>query len=147
MKIAEITSFLESLAHPVLQEPYDNAGLITGNPAWDCNGIVISLDATEDVVNEAITKNANLIIAHHPIIFSGLKKINGKNYVERAIITAIKNDVAIYAMHTNLDNVSVGVNRMIGEKLGLKNMRILSSKKNLLDKLVTFCPVNDAEKV
>ncbi|MEK7227011.1 MAG: Nif3-like dinuclear metal center hexameric protein, partial [Bacteroidota bacterium] len=118
MKISEIISFLESQAHPSLQEPYDNAGLITGNNDWSCTGILCSLDATEDVVNEAIAKKCNLIAAHHPIIFGGLKKINGKNYVERAIITAIKNDIAIYAIHTNLDNVAAGVNGRIAEKIG-----------------------------
>jgi putative NIF3 family GTP cyclohydrolase 1 type 2 len=108
MKISEIISFLESLAHPSLQESYDNAGLITGDPSWECTGIICSLDATEEVVKEAIAKKVNCIVAHHPIIFSGLKKINGKNYVEKTIITAIKNDIAIYAIHTNLDNVLHG---------------------------------------
>jgi putative NIF3 family GTP cyclohydrolase 1 type 2 len=109
MQISEIISFLESLAHPSLQESYDNAGLITGDPQWNCSGIICSLDATEEVINEAIQKKCNLIVAHHPIIFSGLKKINGKNYVEKAVITAIRNDIAIFAIHTNLDNVLNGV--------------------------------------
>src|SRR5689334_6930878 len=100
MQISEIISSLESLAHPSLQESYDNAGLITGDPQWNCSGIICSLDATEEVINEAIHNKCNLIVAHHPIIFSGLKKINGKNYVEKAVITAIKNDIAIYAIHT-----------------------------------------------
>lgn len=147
MKIAEITSFLESIAHPSLQESYDNAGLITGNPAWDCKGIVISLDATEEVINEAVEKKANLVVAHHPIIFSGLKKINGKNYVEKAVITAIKNDIAIYAIHTNLDNVLNGVNGKMAQLLGLKNCSILSPKSNTLKKLYTFVPAAQAEQV
>ncbi len=96
MKIADITAYLESIAPITLQENYDNAGLITGNPSWECTGIITSLDVTEEVVKEAIEKKCNLIVAHHPIIFGGLKKINGKNYVERTIITAIKNDIAIY---------------------------------------------------
>jgi putative NIF3 family GTP cyclohydrolase 1 type 2 len=95
MQIAQIISFLESTAPPSLQEHYDNAGLITGDTNWDCRGIICSLDATEEVVEEAIAKNCNMVVAHHPIVFGGLKKINGKNYVERAIITAIKNDIAI----------------------------------------------------
>jgi len=105
MKIAEIISHLETIAHPSLQEDYDNAGLITGNKEQECSGAIISLDATEEVIQEAIDKKINLVIAHHPIVFRGLKKINGKNYVEKTIIKAIKNDIAIYAIHTNLDNV------------------------------------------
>ena len=101
MKIAAIISHLESIAHPSLQEDYDNAGLITGAADWECTGAIISLDATEEVVLEAIQKKCNLVIAHHPIVFRGLKKINGKNYVEKTIITAIKNDIAIYAIHTD----------------------------------------------
>ena len=104
MKMGKIISFLESLADTSLQEDYDNAGLLTGDPDWTCTGILCSLDATEEVVQDAIAKKCNLIVAHHPIIFRGLKKINGKNYVERTIISAIKIDIAIYAIHTNLDN-------------------------------------------
>ena len=147
MKIAAVTSFLESLAHPSLQESYDNAGLITGDPAWECTGIICSLDATEEVIKEAIGKKANLIVAHHPIIFSGLKKINGKNYVEKTIITAIKNDIAIYAIHTNLDNVLHGVSGKMAELLGLKNVSILAPKANTLKKLFTFIPMDKAETV
>ncbi len=145
--VKEVTDFLESIAPLSYQESYDNSGLITGNPQSEIRGILVCLDSTEDVIMEAIEKGCNLVIAHHPIIFSGLKKITGKNYVERTILLAIKNDISIYAIHTNLDNVSVGVNKIIGEKLGLKNLKILSPKSSLLRKLVTFCPVNDAEKV
>jgi dinuclear metal center YbgI/SA1388 family protein len=147
MKISDITSFLESRAHSSLQEHYDNAGLITGETGWECTGIICSLDATEEVVNEAISKKCNLIIAHHPIIFKGLKKINGKNYVEKTIITAIKNDIAIYAIHTNLDNVIEGVNGKIAEVLGLENVSILFQKENSLKKLFTFVPVEKAADV
>lgn len=147
MKINDIISFLESLANPSLQEPYDNAGLITGDKEWTCTGIICSLDAIEEVVNEAIEKKCNLIVAHHPIIFSGLKKINGKNYVEKTIIRAIKNDIAIYAIHTNLDNVLTGVNGRIAAMLGLKNIRPLSFKENTLKKLFTFAPVDKTEQV
>ena len=98
MKIADIISFLELQAHPSLQEQYDNTGLITGDANWECSGIICSLDATEEVVKEAITKKYNLIIAHHPVIFGGLKKINGKNYVEKTVIAAIKNDIVIIYM-------------------------------------------------
>jgi dinuclear metal center YbgI/SA1388 family protein len=147
MKINEIILYLESLAHPSLQENYDNAGLITGNANWDCSGIICSLDATEEVVNEAIEKKCNLVVAHHPIIFGGLKKINGTNYVEKTIITAIKNDIAIYAIHTNMDNVIGGVNGKMAKMLGLKNVSILSPKENTLKKLFTFVPVDQAEQV
>src|ERR1700733_10434693 len=121
MKIADIISYLETIAHPSLQEAYDNAGLITGDADWTCSGAIISLDATDAVIAEAIEKKCNLVIAHHPIIFRGLKKINGKNYVERTVICAIKNDIAIYAIHTNLDNIAEGVNRRMAAKLGLGN--------------------------
>jgi len=147
MQINEIISFLESQAHPSLQEHYDNAGLIAGNPDWECTGIICSLDATEEVLKEALIKNCNLIVAHHPIIFGGLKKINGKNYVEKTIITAIKNDIAIYAIHTNLDNVIEGVNGKIAKLIGLKNSSILLPKTNSLKKLFTFVPVDKAEEV
>ncbi|MFT4154804.1 Nif3-like dinuclear metal center hexameric protein [Parafilimonas sp.] len=147
MKIAEIINHLETIAPPVLQEDYDNAGLITGNAAWNCTGILCTLDATEAVVEEAKTVSCNLIVAHHPIVFRGLKKINGKNYVEQTIINAIKNDIAIYAIHTNLDNVITGVNNKIADKLGLKNRQVLLPKENMLKKLCTFVPLEHAENV
>lgn len=147
IQIKHITDYLESIAPLSLQESYDNSGLITGNPEWEVKGVMVCLDSTEGVIQDAIRNKCNLVIAHHPIIFSGLKKLTGSNYVERTIITAIKNDIAIYAVHTNLDNVLVGVNKMICEKLGLVNLKILSPKKNALRKLVTFCPGEHAEKV
>src|SRR5574338_566746 len=147
MKISEIISFLESVGPSSLQEQYDNAGLITGDTNWECHGIICSLDATEDVVKEAIEKKCNLIVAHHPIIFGGLKKINGKNYVEKSVIAAIKNDIAIYAIHTNFDNVISGDNGNITELLGLKNIAVLSPKDNTLKKLFTFVPADKAEQV
>lgn len=147
MKINDIISFLESQAHPSLQEQYDNAGLITGNAAWECTGIICSLDATEEVVKEAIEKKCNLIVAHHPIIFGGLKKINGKNYVEKTVITAIKNDIAVYAVHTNLDNVLHGVSGKMAAMLGLQNVSVLALKDSTLKKLFTFAPLDKAEQV
>ena len=147
MQIAEIIHFLESIAPPSLQETYDNAGLITGSAGWECTGIIVSLDATEEVVQEAKAKGANLVIAHHPIVFSGLKKITGKTYVERAIISSIKNDIAVYAIHTNLDNVIEGVNGKMAEKLGLINCKILKPKSTTLKKLFTFVPIAQAEAV
>jgi dinuclear metal center YbgI/SA1388 family protein len=147
MKIAEVIQLLEQTAPPSYQESYDNAGLLTGNTGWDCTGIICSLDATEAVIIEAKSGGCNLIVAHHPIIFGGLKKITGKNYVEKTVIAAIKNDIAIYAIHTNLDNVIKGVNDRIADKLGLVNRKILVPKSNQLMKLFTFVPIEQAEKV
>jgi dinuclear metal center YbgI/SA1388 family protein len=147
MKIADIILELENIAPPALQEPYDNAGLLIGMPQWNCNGVLCTLDATEEVINEAVEKKCNLVVAHHPIIFGGLKKLNGKNYVEKAVIAAIKNDIAIYAIHTNLDNVHNGVNKVIAGKLGLINTTILLPKENMLKKLFTFVPLAHIDKV
>ena len=147
MTINEVTRYLESIADPSLQEGYDNAGLITGDAGQTCTGVLCTLDATEEVIREAIARNCNLVVAHHPIVFGGLKKINGKNYVERAVITAIKNDIAIYASHTNLDHVADGVNGQIAAKLGLEASRILLPKENTLKKLFSFVPVEQAEQV
>jgi dinuclear metal center YbgI/SA1388 family protein len=147
MRIDEIIKVIEQFAPTAYQESYDNAGLITGDANTEVTGILICLDSTEEIIEEAIRKNCNLVLAHHPIIFSGLKKISSTNYVGRTIIKAIQNNIAIYAAHTNLDNVQHGVNKMICEKLGLKNCRILSPKKYLLKKLVTYCPEDHIEKV
>ena len=147
MKIKEITNYLESIAPLNYQEDYDNSGLIVGNANTEVNAALITLDCTEEVVDEAIENGCNFIITHHPIIFSGLKKINGKNYVERTIIKAIKNDIAIYAIHTNLDNVQTGVSAKIAEKLGVENHKILAPKKDLLRKLVVYCPKERSKDV
>jgi len=147
MKAAEIIDYLEKLAPLALQESYDNAGLLVGDKNTEVTGILISLDCTEDVIDDAMDQNCNLIVSHHPIVFSGLKKFNGKNYIERTVIKAIKNDILLYAIHTNLDNVIDGVNQKIAERLGLKNSRILNWKKQLLKKVVTFCPGDHVEKV
>ncbi len=147
MKIRDIIDHLEFVAPPVLQESYDNAGLITGDNNAECTGAIISLDATEAVIKEAIDKKCNLVIAHHPIVFRGLKKITGKDYVEKTILLAIKNDIAIYAIHTNLDNIITGVNGKIADKLNLINREILGPKNNILRKLYVFVPPDDAEKL
>ncbi len=147
ISLNSIIAVLETFAPIALQESYDNAGLICGNPNTLITGAICSLDCTEAIIDEAIAKNCNLVIAHHPIVFSGLKKINGKNYVERTIIKAIKHDIAIYAAHTNLDNVMMGVNYKMAEKLGLKNLQILAPKTQVLKKLVTYSPADKAEKV
>lgn len=145
--IGHITRLLAALAPTALQESYDNAGLITGSESQLLTGILICLDATEEVVEEAIGKNCNLIVAHHPIVFSGLKKLNGRNYIERTIIKAIKYDIAIYAIHTNLDNVLQGVNHRIANKIGLLNQRILAPKRETLQKLSVFVPVSHTDLV
>ncbi len=146
-QIKEVLQKLEAFAPSTYQEKYDNAGLIVGDVSKEVMGVLISLDTTEDVVKEAIKKKCNLIISHHPIVFSGLKKITGANYVERVIILAIKNNIAIYAMHTNLDSMAHGVNKMIADKLGLINTKILAPKKNQLLKLVVFVPSDHVEVV
>ncbi len=148
MKIKDIVREIENIAPLSYQEDYDNAGLIIGNAEDEVTGILLSLDTTEEVVEEAIRQKMNLIIAHHPIIFKGLKKINGKNYVERTVIKAIQNNIAIYAAHTNLDNVlENGVNMKFARKLGLTGLEILQPKQDMLVKVVVFTPVKDADRI
>ena len=146
-KISDIIQHLEELAPLSLQESYDNAGLITGSAHWEVSGILICLDSVEDVIDEAIHTHCNLVIAHHPIIFRGLKKLTGSNYIERTVIKAIKHDIAIYAIHTNLDNIKEGVNWKIAEKIGLRQTAILRPMANGLLKLVTFVPDEYTSKV
>lgn len=146
MKIKELLHWLESVAPPAYQESYDNSGLIVGDPEAEIKGVLTSLDATEAIVKEAIERGCNVIVAHHPIVFKGLKQLTGQNYVERTIIAAIKNDVAIYAIHTNLDNVfHQGVNSKIAEKIGLQNTAILAPKREL-KKLSATLPAEFAVK-
>lgn len=134
MKVSDITSWLEHIAPPHLQESYDNAGLITGHPDQDVTGVLFSLDAIETVVDEAIQKGCNMIVSHHPIVFRGLKRFNGANYVERTVIKAIRHEIALYAIHTNLDNVlHRGVNERIAQRLGLQNIQILTPKAGVPD--------------
>ena len=147
MIIRDIVNWLETIAPPGYQESYDNAGLILGNSESIISSALITLDVTEPVIDEAIKYGCGLIISHHPILFKGLKRINGNSYVERCVIKAIKNDIAIYAAHTNLDSVSNGVNSKICEKISLTKTRILSPVKEMLLKLVTFVPVNHLDKV
>lgn len=129
IRIKDLTQYLETIAPLPLQESYDNAGLLCGHREMEVKGVLCSLDATEDIVEEAIQQHCNVVVAHHPIIFKGLRQINGKNYVERTIIKAIKNDIAIYAIHTNLDNVLYhGVNERIAHRLGLQNLEMLIPK-------------------
>src|SRR5690554_4741202 len=145
--VSDVVSALETIAPPAYQESYDNARLLTGNPANQVTGIICSLDVTEEVVQEAIDKQCNLIVAHHPIIFKGLKSLTGKDYVERTIIKAIKNNIAIFAVHTNLDNVHRGVNKKLCDIIGLSHTRILAPKAAQLMKLVTFIPSDHVNQV
>ncbi len=147
MLIREITKYLEELAPISLQESYDNSGLLIGSHNNDIDKALITLDVTEDVINEAINENCGFIISHHPVIFKGLKKITGSNITERIVMKALKSDIAVYAIHTNLDNILGGVNSILAEKLGIKNAKILSSKEGGLVKLVTFCPSKHLEEV
>ena len=147
MKIREIIHTLESVAPLSSQESYDNAGLIVGDKNAELTNALISLDCTEEIVDEAIEKKCNLIISHHPILFKGLKSLVGKTYVERTLLKAIKNDIAIYAIHTNLDNYAGGVNKKIADKLGIENSEILAPVRGKLQKLIVFVPQDQLEKV
>ncbi|MDP4266637.1 MAG: Nif3-like dinuclear metal center hexameric protein [Bacteroidota bacterium] len=146
-KIKDIIAILENAVPLDYQEEYDNCGLITGDINQDVQAILISLDCTEEVIEEAISLKANLIISHHPLIYNALKKLTGKNYIERTLIKAIKNNIAIYAAHTNFDNIIGGVSFKIAEKIGLKNCKVLGPKSGYLKKLITFCPIEHSNKV
>ncbi len=147
MKIKEITQYLETIASLSLQEDYDNSGLLIGEAHTEVKRVLISLDVTEEIVEEAIQRKCELIISHHPIIFSGLKSLTGKNCVQHTVIKAIRNNIALYALHTNLDNVQQGVNQRIGKKLGIIQTQILLPQVEKLLKLVVFVPTDHKEKV
>jgi len=145
--LQEVIQTLESFAPPQFQENYDNSGLIVGQRSSSVHKLLISLDMTEDVLKEAIEQSCQLIVAHHPIIFKPLKSLTHHNYVERVIATAIKHDIALYAIHTNLDNVHQGVNFKLAQKIGLTDVKILVAKKHTLRKLVTFVPLDHTDSV
>lgn len=147
MLIKDIISSLEELAPLNYAEDFDNVGLLTGSSEWEATGVLVTLDTLEEVVDEAIENNCNLIVSFHPIIFSGLKRLNGSNYVERAVLKAIKNDIAIFAIHTALDNHFKGVNDMMCEQLQLINRKILIPQQGTIKKLLTFVPKANAGKV
>lgn len=147
MIVKDIINAIEQFAPPHYQESYDNSGLQIGDPNMEVTGVLVSLDVTEAILQEAQERNCNMIVAHHPLIFSGLKRLSRRNYTERIVQYAIKHDIAIYAAHTNLDNMRAGVNAKIAEKLGLQNTAILSMKMDTLRKLYTFAPANAADKV
>lgn len=147
MKISEIISLIEDVAPLSLQEDYDNAGLQVGDKNNEATGALLCIDVTEDIIDEAVQKGLNLVISHHPLLFKGLKSITGKNYIERVVIKAIKNNISIYSAHTNLDNAPGGVNYKIAEKLNLRNVQILSPQNGKLLKLIVFVPTEHADKV
>jgi dinuclear metal center YbgI/SA1388 family protein len=147
VKIHDILSYLQELAPPQLQEAYDNSGLLVGNAHQICTGVLVCLDSIEEVVDEAVATGCNLIVAHHPIVFSGLKTLTGETYIEKVVIKAIKNDIAVYAIHTNLDNVLEGVNGVMANALGLINTTVLSPKTSVLRKLSVFVPTTHEEGV
>jgi dinuclear metal center YbgI/SA1388 family protein len=147
MKIKEILSVLEEMAPLAYAEDFDNVGLLVGDQNTEANGVLVCHDALENVIEEAIDKNCNLVVCFHPILFSGLKKITGKNYVERSILKAIKNDIAIYAVHTALDNHKEGVNKIFCDALGLTKTKVLIPKQNFIRKLITYTIPENAEKL
>src|SRR5690606_11079166 len=147
MKVSEITNGLEKLAPLAYAEDFDNVGLLVGDLNGEVSKILVTLDTTEEVDQEAIEKGANLIVSFNPIIFSGMKKLTGKSYVERIVQFAIKNDIHIYATHTALDNAEFGVNFQIAPQLNLKNTRILIPQKDTLRQLVTYVPNQSAERL
>lgn len=147
MKIKEILTVLEEMAPLAYAEDFDNVGLLVGDQNQDATGVLVCHDALENVIDEAIAKNCNLVVCFHPILFAGLKKITGKNYVERAVIKAIRNDIAIFAIHTALDNHQDGVNKIFCDALGLKNTSVFIPKQNFIRKLITFTTPENAEQV
>ena len=147
MKIFEIFSILDEIAPLSYAEDWDNVGLLVGDKNQELTNVMVCHDALETVIEEAIVKNCNLVVCFHPILFAGIKKITGENYIARAIVLAIRNDIAIYAMHTALDNHPLGVNKIFCDALGLVNTKILIPKENFIRKLVTFAPAKEVEKV
>ena len=147
MIVKDITNILEELAPLAYAEDFDNVGLLVGSSSLEVTGVLVTLDTLENVVDEAIAKKCNLIVSFHPIIFGGLKKLTGSNYVQRVVIKAIQHNIAIYSMHTALDNSNQGVNAKICEVLGILNTRILIPQKGTIKKLTTYVPLKDAENL
>ena len=147
MKVKDIIKCIENIAPLELQESYDNSGLIIGDAESKVSKALICIDVTENVIEEAIKNKCNLILSHHPLIFKKINKITNDHYTGRCIIKAVQHNISVYAAHTNLDSVKGGINSMLCEKIGLINTKILKSKKDILKKLVTFCPLNKADVV
>jgi len=147
MIIKEVTDLLEAWVPLDYAEDFDNVGLLVGDKNVEVSGILVTLDTLENVVDEAIAKKCNLIVSFHPIIFSGLKKLTGATYVERVVIKTIQNNIAIYSMHTALDNSNSGVNAKICQVLGIRNPKILIPQKGTIKKLTTYVPESDSKKL
>ncbi|MCX6283658.1 MAG: Nif3-like dinuclear metal center hexameric protein, partial [Bacteroidetes bacterium] len=147
MKLKELTSFLETIAPSAFQEDYDNAGLLTGSPEQEISAALLCLDITAGIIDEALSRDCNLIISHHPFIFRGLRKIEPGRMESDILIRLIKHDIAVYAIHTNLDNATGGINEFLCRRLGVAKLKILREKPGMLSKLVTFCPAGYADKV
>lgn len=147
VSVKDICSSLEEIAPLELQEDFDNAGLLVGNPSSEVSQVLLCIDVTEEVIDEAIAQQCNMIVSHHPLIFRGMKSLTGRNYVERCVIKAIQHNIAIYASHTNLDVAPQGVNHRIAEKIGLQNIQVLQPREGALSKLVVFVPTDAAEQV
>ena len=147
VKVKHIIQELELLSPLAYAEDFDNVGLLVGDPDASVTGVLVTLDSLEEVIDEAIEKNCNLIVSFHPIIFSGIKNLTGKSYVERVVIKAIKSNIAIYSMHTALDNSFLGVNASICDVLNLNHRKILIPQKNTIRKLITYVPNKQAEKI
>ncbi len=147
MTIKNITDHIEKIAPLTYAEDFDNVGLLVGKFKTEVTGVLVALDTLEETVEEAIEKKCNLIVSFHPIVFKGLKKFNGSNYVERVIIKAIKSEIAIYATHTALDNSNLGVSAKMAEVIGLVNTKVLIPQKGIIKKLATYVPHKDAENL
>lgn len=139
VSIKNITDCLEDVAPLSWQESYDNAGLILGNPDMDCKGVLVCLDVMPEIVDEAIEKGCNMILSHHPFIFSGIKKIVYNSNIDKILRKAMKNNIAIYASHTNMDSSSTGVNYMLAKKIGLTNIQRLQYSTTIEDKAYLGC--------
>ncbi len=147
MKIKDVIHIIEGIIPPAYSESFDNTGLLVGHAEANLKGVLVSHDTLESVIDEALEKGLNLIVSFHPIIFKGLKSLTGRNYVERTVMKAIKHDIAIYAVHTALDNQSFGVSGILANKLGLQNQKVLQSQPDTLRQLVTYAPVGEAGRV
>ena len=146
-KISEVIACIEQMAPLAYQESWDNSGVQVGDVSQGVKAVLLCVDITEATLDEAIEKGANLIISHHPLIFKGIKKLTGRNYIERVIIKAIQHNIVLYSAHTNMDKCMGGVNFRIAQKLGLKNMRVLAPEGNYLYKIVTYVPQSHIEQV
>lgn len=147
MLIKDLTNFLDDKVPPMLQESYDNSGFLIGDKQQELTGALVCVDVTEQVVDEAIEKSCNLILSHHPLIFKGLKRLTGQDDVARTVQKIIRNELSVYAAHTNLDSMDFGVSNILAKKIGLSNLKIMDPKSDILKKLVVFCPTDYAEKV